>query len=156
MSREDAVMDWKLEVVTLPVTDVDRAKAFYENQLGFTCDVDHRAGDQFRVVQFTPPGSSCSLIFGVGISDATPGVAKGLHVVVRDIEAARRELVARGAEVNAIRHMTPDGWVDGVDPQHADYNSFAEFADPDGNTFVLQERGHDDHAVDQDSSLASS
>jgi catechol 2,3-dioxygenase-like lactoylglutathione lyase family enzyme len=135
-------MDWKLEVIPLPVADVDRAKTFYTEQLGFTCDVDHRAGDDFRVVQLTPPGSACSVLVGRGITDAAPGAVRGLHIVVTDIETARAELVGRGVEVSSIRHMTPDGFVDGVDRAHTDYNSFADFADPDGNTLVLQERGH--------------
>ncbi|HZZ96793.1 MAG TPA: glyoxalase superfamily protein [Jatrophihabitantaceae bacterium] len=139
-------MDWKLEVVPLPVADVDRAKAFYTEELGFTCDVDHRAGDEFRVVQLTPPGSQCSVMVGVGITDATPGAVKGLHIVVADIAAAHAELTGRGVDVAPIRHMTPNGWADGVDAAHTDYNSFADFADPDGNTFVLQEHGHDSGA----------
>jgi hypothetical protein len=105
-------------------------------------DVDHRAGDNFRVVQMTPPGSACSITFGVGITDAAPGSLRGLHLVVVDIEAARRELAARGVEVEDIRHMGADGWTSGADPEHKDYESFAGFADPDGNTWVLQERGH--------------
>jgi predicted enzyme related to lactoylglutathione lyase len=139
-------MDWKLEVVPLPVEDVDRAKAFYTEQLGFNCDVDHRAGDEFRVVQLTPPGSRCSVMVGVGITDATPGAVRGLHIVISDIEAAHAELTSRGVKVSPIRHMTPNGFADGVDAAHTDYNSFAEFADPDGNTFVLQEHGHDSGA----------
>jgi catechol 2,3-dioxygenase-like lactoylglutathione lyase family enzyme len=135
-------MDYKLEVVVLPVSDVDRAKAFYTEQLGFNLDVDHRAGDQFRVVQVTPPGSACSISFGIGITDATPGAVRGTHLVVTDIEQARAALVGRGVEVSDVRHMTPDGFVPGADPAHADYNSFADFRDPDGNTWVLQERGH--------------
>ena len=141
---EDRAMDYKLEAVALPVTDVDRAKAFYAERLGFTLDVDHRAGDSFRVVQLTPAGSACSIMVGIGITDAAPGSVKGLHLVVADIEAAHAELTARGAEIGALRHMGPSGWVDGVDPAHTDYNSFAEFADPDGNVWVLQERGHAD------------
>ncbi len=137
------VMTWKLELVLLPVTDVDRAKAFYTEKMGFNLDVDHRAGDQFRVVQLTPDGSSCSISFGVGISDAEPGSVRGLHLVVPDIEKARAELVDRGIEVSNVRHMTPEGWVDGPDPKHANYNSFADFADPDGNTWVLQERDYE-------------
>lgn len=132
-------MDFKLELVLLPVSDVDRAKAFYADNAGFTLDVDHRGGDDFRVVQFTPPGSSCSISFGIGISDATPGSIRGLHLVVRDIAAARDELVGRGVEVSEIRHMGANGWVPGPDPDHSDYNSFADFADPDGNGWVLQE-----------------
>jgi catechol 2,3-dioxygenase-like lactoylglutathione lyase family enzyme len=132
-------VDWKLELVLIPVSDVDRAKAFYTEQLGFALDVDHAPSDEFRVVQMTPPGSACSITIGVGITEAEPGSYRGTHLVVYDIEAARDELVGRGVEVGAIRHMTPQGWADGADPRHADYNSFADFADPDGNTWVLQE-----------------
>jgi catechol 2,3-dioxygenase-like lactoylglutathione lyase family enzyme len=139
-------MDFRLEAVPLPVADVDRAKAFYSEQLGFALDVDHSAGPQFRVVQLTPPGSACSIMFGVGIVDSEPGSVRGLHLVVTDVEAAQVELTARGVPVSPVRHMTPNGWVDGADPQHADYNSFAEFADPDGNTWVLQERGHGENS----------
>ncbi len=134
-------MDYRLEVVALPVADVDRAKDFY-TRLGFHLDVDHRAGDSFRVVQLTPPGSPCSIMVGVGIVDTPPGSVQAMHLVVTDIEAAHAELAGRGVEVSAVRHMTPNGWVDGVDPQHTDYNSFADFSDPDGNGWVLQERGH--------------
>jgi catechol 2,3-dioxygenase-like lactoylglutathione lyase family enzyme len=139
-------MDWKIQVIPLPVSDVDRAKEFYTEQLGFTLDVDHRAGDDFRVVQLTPPGSNCSIMVGIGITDGTPGSVKGVHIVVADIEAAHAELTERGVEISPLRHMSPNGWVDGVDPQHTDFNSFADFADPDGNSFVLQERGHDHDA----------
>ena len=132
----------KLELVLLPVADVDRAKAFYADRAGFTLDVDHRAGDTFRVVQLTPPGSACSITFGIGITKAEPGSVHGLHLVVTDILAAREELVARGVTVSEIRHMANGEWQPGPDPQHADYNSFADFADPDGNAWVLQERGH--------------
>jgi catechol 2,3-dioxygenase-like lactoylglutathione lyase family enzyme len=135
-------MDYKLEVVMLPVSDVDRAKAFYTEQLGFKLDVDHRAGDSFRVVQVTPPGSACSVSFGIGLSDAAPGSVRGTHLVVTDVDAARAELVGRGVTVSDVRHMTPNGFVPGADPAHADYNSFAEFTDPDGNNWVLQERGY--------------
>src|SRR5688500_13334780 len=134
-------MDLKLELVLLPVSDVDRAKAFYE-KAGFGLDVDHAAGDAFRVVQLTPPGSACSITFGIGITDAAPGSVRGTHLVVTEIEAARAELVERGLDVGAIRHMTSDGWVPGPDPARQNFNSFAEFADPDGNTWVLQERGY--------------
>jgi catechol 2,3-dioxygenase-like lactoylglutathione lyase family enzyme len=135
-------MDYKLEAIPLPVTDVDRAKAFYADQLGFNVDVDHRAGDSFRVVQLTPPGSACSVMVGIGITDSAPGAIKGLHLVVTDIEAAHAELSARGVPVSAVRHMSPNGWVDGPDPARSDYNSFVEFSDPDGNLWLLQERGH--------------
>jgi catechol 2,3-dioxygenase-like lactoylglutathione lyase family enzyme len=135
-------MDMKLELVLLPVTDVDRAKAFYADKAGFNLDVDHRASEQFRVVQLTPPGSACSITFGKGITDAVPGSVRGTHLVVTDIEATRAELVGRGVEVSEVRHMEPSGWVPGPDPGRTDYNSFADFRDPDGNTWVLQERGH--------------
>ena len=131
--------DLKLELVLIPVTDVDRAKAFYVEQAGFSLDVDHQPNEEFRVVQMTPPGSACSITIGIGITDAEPGSYRGTHLVVTDIEAARAELVGRGVDVGEIRHMTPDGWQPGADPAHAPYNSFADFADPDGNTWVLQE-----------------
>jgi len=133
-------MDFKLELVIVPVSDVDRAKAFYVEKAGFTLDVDHQPSDQFRVVQTTPPGSSCSVTFGIGLSDAAPGSYRGTHLVVTDIVAARDELVGRGVEVSDIRHMTPEGWKPGPHPERADYESFADFSDPDGNTWVLQER----------------
>lgn len=132
-------MDYKLELVLLPVSDIDRAKAFYADQAGFHLDVDHQGGPEFRVVQFTPPGSACSISFGRGITDAEPGSVTGLHLIVSDITAARDELVGRGVAVSDIRHMGPDGFQPGADPQHTRYNSFADFNDPDGNTWVLQE-----------------
>jgi len=135
-------MDYRLELVLLPVSDVDRAKAFYE-ALGFHLDVDHHASEDFRVIQFTPPGSACSIAFGIGISQADPGSVHGLHLVVNDITAAHAELTERGAEVSDIRHMTPEGWKRGVDPDHVKYNSFADLTDPDGNTWVLQEVDHE-------------
>jgi catechol 2,3-dioxygenase-like lactoylglutathione lyase family enzyme len=132
-------VDYKLELVLIPVSDVDRAKEFYVDTCGFTLDVDHQANDQFRVVQITPSGSACSLTIGVGITNAEPGSYRGTHLVVTDIEAARADLVGRGVEVSQIRHMTSEGWQQGPDPEHRDYNSFADFSDPDGNTWVLQE-----------------
>ena len=137
-------MDLKLELVLIPVSDVDRAKAFYVDTVGFTLDVDHQDGDEFRVVQMTPAGSACSISVGKGITDATPGSVRGTHLVVSDIEAARAELVERGVEVSEVRHMTPSGWTPGPDPEHRDYNSFASFSDPDGNTWVLQEARRDE------------
>lgn len=134
-------MDLKLELIVLPVADVDRAKAFYE-KAGFRLDVDHRAGDAFRVVQFTPPGSECSISFGTGISEAAPGSVQGLHLVVTDIEAARDELAGRGVEVGDIFHFGSEGQVAGPDPQRSDYGSFATFSDPDGNGWLLQEVRH--------------
>jgi hypothetical protein len=93
------------------------------------------------VIQVTPPGSACSIVFGDGMLDASSPPVLGTHLIVKDIEAARNELVGRGVEVSPIRHMTPQGWADGPHPEREDYNSFADFADPDGNTWVLQERG---------------
>jgi catechol 2,3-dioxygenase-like lactoylglutathione lyase family enzyme len=135
-------MDFKLELVLLPVADVDRAKDFYTERAGFHLDVDHRAGENFRVVQMTPPGSACSITVGIGITDAAPGSVKGLHLVVTDIVAARAELVKRGVVVSEIRHLGDAGWASGPQPERLDYNSFADFSDPDGNTWILQERGH--------------
>ncbi len=132
-------MDFKLELVLLPVSDVDRAKTFYTEQAGFNLDVDHRAGDEFRVVQLTPPGSACSITIGTGITDAVPGSVRGTHLVVADIEAARAELVGRGVDVGEVRHLESGGWVPGPDPERRDYGSFADFRDPDGNSWVLQE-----------------
>src|SRR5258705_6177398 len=98
-------MDFKLELVLLPVSDVDRAKTFYTEKVGFNLDVDHRASDEFRVVQMTPPGSACSITIGIGITDAAPGSVRGLHLVVSDIEAARAELVERGVDISEPRHF---------------------------------------------------
>jgi len=137
-TKRGRVVELKLELVLVPVSDVDRAKAFYE-KAGFNLDVDHRAGDEFRVVQLTPPGSACSISIGTGLTKAAPGSAQGMHLVVSDIEAARADLVERGVDVSEIRHMESGGWVPGPDPQHRDYGSFADFSDPDGNTWVLQE-----------------
>jgi catechol 2,3-dioxygenase-like lactoylglutathione lyase family enzyme len=139
---KEFIVDYKFELVVVPVTDVDRAKAFYEKSCGFNVDVDHAAGEDFRVVQLTPPGSACSVTIGKGLTDAMPGCFKGLHLMVTDIEAARAEMVERGVEVAPVRHMVNGEWTPGPDPNHADYDSFAEFADPDGNTWVLQERGY--------------
>jgi catechol 2,3-dioxygenase-like lactoylglutathione lyase family enzyme len=140
-------MDMKLELVLIPVSDVDRAKAFYTEKLGFSLDVDHQPSEQFRVVQMTPPGSECSVTIGIGITEAEPGSYRGTHLVVWDIEAVREDLVARGVEVSDVRHFDREAlaWRPGPDPDHAHYASFADFADPDGNTWVLQEvrRGAD-------------
>ena len=132
-------MDWKLELVIVPVSDVDRAKAFYSEQAGFHVDVDHRAGDSFRVVQLTPPGSACSIAVGIGLGDALPGSVRGLQVSVADVEAARAELVGRGVEVSEVCHFENGAMVPGPDPARTTYNSFAYFSDPDGNTWTLQE-----------------
>jgi catechol 2,3-dioxygenase-like lactoylglutathione lyase family enzyme len=132
-------VDWKLELVILPVSDVDRAISFYTGKAGFHLDVDHRAGDSFRVVQMTPPGSACSISLGTGITDAAPGSVRGLHLIVADIEAARAQLTARGVEVGELIHFDAGGSQPGPDPQRADYGTFAHFSDPDGNSWVLQE-----------------
>lgn len=131
-------MDMRLEVVVLPVSDVDRAKAFYE-QVGFRLDVDHRAGDQFRVVQLTPPGSGCSISIGTGITDGVPGSIQGLHLVVGDLEAALAELGSRGVKVGEPFHFGAEGQTPGLDPERRDYGSYASFSDPDGNGWLLQE-----------------
>jgi len=133
-----------LEVVPSPVTDVDRALAFYTEQAGFTLDVDYRPTANFRVVQLTPPGSACSV--QLVMADSTERV-HNLHLVTGDIAAARADLTARGVAVGGIRHKDSfqtwaGGWSAGPDPERRDYASFADFADPDGNTWTLQERGH--------------
>src|SRR5436190_5707037 len=133
------IMDNRLELVLIPVTDVDRARDFYLHKAGFGLDVDTRVGDEMRVVQVTPPGSACSVGFGTGITNAPPGSAQGLHLVVSDIVTARDLLVRRGVQVSVIRHLESGTWVPGPDPQRESYMSFADFADPDGNTWVLQE-----------------
>lgn len=135
-------MDMKLELLLLPVADVDRAKTFYAERAGFDVDVDHQPSDEFRIVQLTPPGSACSITIGKGLSVAAPGSVRGMHLMVGDIEAARAELVGRGVEVSDVRHLEAGAWVPGPDPERSDYGSFADFSDPDGNTWVLQERGH--------------
>lgn len=132
-------MDYQLELVLIPVTDVDRAKAFYVDTAGFDLQVDTAVNDEMRVVQVTPPGSACSVGFGTGLTSAPPGSAQGLHLVVSDIVAARDELTKRGVEVSRVRHLESGQWVDGPHPARASYESFAEFTDPDGNVWVLQE-----------------
>ena len=132
-------MDWTLELVLVPVSDVDRAKTFYIEKAGFNLDVDHRAGDNFRVVQLTPPGSACSITIGTGITDAAPGSVRGLHLIVSDIDAAHSELVGRGADAGEIFHFESGGQVTGPDPQRSDYGSFISFRDPDGNSWLVQE-----------------
>jgi catechol 2,3-dioxygenase-like lactoylglutathione lyase family enzyme len=136
----------KLEVVVVPVSDVDRAKSFYE-AMGFRMDIDYVDGEDFRVVQFTPPGSECSIIIGSGITSAAPGSAEALQLTVLDIEAARDELIGRGIEVSeafhdaggVFHHAGEKGRVTGPDPERSDYGSFASFSDPDGNGWLLQE-----------------
>jgi len=140
-------VDLKLELVLIPVSDVDRAKTFYVEKVGFNLDVDHRPSETFRVVQMTPPGSACSITVGTGITDATPGSVRGTHLVVSDIEVARAELLDRGVDVSEIRHLESSGWVPGPHPDRGDYESFAGFSDPDGNSWVLQERGRSGQGV---------
>jgi predicted enzyme related to lactoylglutathione lyase len=135
-----ATVDLKLEVVVLPVSDVDRAKRFYES-LGWRLDADFATGDSWRVVQMTPPGSPCSIHFGKGVTKAAPGSVQNLYLVVSDIEAARKELISRGADVSEAFHFTGFGGarVSGPAPNGGSYVTFATFSDPDGNSFLLQE-----------------
>ena len=118
-------MDWKIELVAIPVSDVDRAKAFYVDQAGFNADHDHRVSDDLRFVQLTPPGSACSITIGEGITDAEPGSVKGMQMVVADIEAAHAELSGRGMDVGEIQDMP--------------WGSFVFFSDPDGNAWAVQQ-----------------
>lgn len=118
-------MDWKLELVILPVTDVDRAKAFYTEQVGFHADHDQRVNESLRFVQITPPGSPCSIAFGQGLTDAEPGSVRGLQVVVPDVQAAHDELAGRGVQVSEVEHLA--------------WGSFVSFSDPDGNRWSLQQ-----------------
>ncbi len=139
-------MDMKLEVVVLPVADVDRAKAFYQS-LEWRLDADFETGPDFRVVQLTPPGSACSIIFGTGVTAAAPGSVEGLQLVVFDIDAARDELAAHGVAVSEVfhdaggvfHHGGTEARVPGPAPGHADYGSFVSFDDPDGNGWIVQE-----------------
>ncbi|MFI6492396.1 VOC family protein [Streptomyces sp. NPDC050564] len=139
-------MEMRLEIALVPVTDVDRAKDFY-SELGWRLDADFATGEDFRVVQFTPPGSPASIIFGTGVTSAAPGSVEGLYLIVSDIEAARAELVDRGVEVSEVFHDAggvfhragTQGRVPGPDPERRSYASFASFSDPDGNGWVLQE-----------------
>ncbi len=138
--------EMRLEVLVLPVADVDRTKGFYEG-LGWKVDAEFVGDDGYRLMQLTPPGSGCSIIFGEGVTSAAPGSTEGLHLIVYDIEAARNDLIARGADVSEIfhdetgvfHHAGTEGRVSGPAPEHADYGSFASFSDPDGNGWVLQE-----------------
>ncbi|MEF3128709.1 VOC family protein [Rhizobium leguminosarum] len=143
MSNPTKQVDLKLEVVAIPVADVDRSKRFYSD-LGWRLDADLPVGDTFRVVQFTPPGSPTSIHFGVGVTAAAPGSASGLYLVVDDIEAAHADLVSRGAEVSDIFHRTGPGQaaIKGRDPERLSYRTYATFRDPDGNAWILQEITH--------------
>ncbi len=144
-------VDMKFEIVVIPVSDVDRAKRFYGG-LGWRLDADFAAGDDFRVIQFTPPGSGCSVIFGKNVTAAAPGSAQGLYLIVSDIKAARDELLGRGVEISEVFHGAGDVYVGtdesylfgrvrvgGPDPDHRSYRSFASFKDPDGNGWLFQE-----------------
>ena len=146
-----ARVDMKLEIVVIPVSDVDRAKEFY-GRLGWRLDADYATGDDFRVIQFTPPGSGCSVIFGKNVTAAAPGSAQGLYLIVSDIEAAHDELLGRGVEIGEVFHDaggvyagTDDPYLFGrlrisaPDPEHRSYRSFASFSDPDGNGWLFQE-----------------
>lgn len=145
-----AKVDMKFEIVVIPVSDVDRAKEFY-SRLGWRLDADYNSGKDFRILQFTPPGSGCSIIFGKGVTDAAPGSAQGLYLIVSDIEAARKELLSRGVAVSEAFHSTGEyagkdepylfghRRISGPDPNHASYRSFASFRDPDGNGWLFQE-----------------
>jgi catechol 2,3-dioxygenase-like lactoylglutathione lyase family enzyme len=135
-------VEFKLELVVVPVSDVDRAKAFYVDKMGFNVDVDHSAGDAFRVVQLTPPGSACSITIGTGLTKVAPGTYQGLHLVVTDIEAARAWLVERGAEPSEPFHFGAEGQAPGVDPGRGDYATFMSLSDPDGNGWLIQEVKH--------------
>ena len=132
-------MDWTLELVLIPVSDIDRAKAFYAEQVGFNVDVDHRAGENFRVVQLSPPGSACSIALMKGVTGTAPGAVQGLHLVVSDIDAARATLVERGVEASELFHFGEGGQMPGPDPQRSSYNTFLSFTDPDGNGWLVQE-----------------
>jgi len=142
-----AVITFSVEVIILPVSDVDRALRFYVDRVGFTLDVDYAPNGAFRVVQLTPPGSTCSIQIGKGLTNAAAGSVRNVYLVVTDLEAARSRLLEGGVEVGEIRHKIPiDAWdgrfAPGPDPARRDYASFANFSDPDGNGWVLQERGY--------------
>jgi catechol 2,3-dioxygenase-like lactoylglutathione lyase family enzyme len=133
-----------LEVISLPVADIDRAVAFYTQKVGFTLDVDYHPTAEFRVVQLTPPGSACSVQLVAADSSAR---IRNLYLVTTDLAAERANLINRGVDVGALRHKYPwetwsGGWSEGIDPKRRDYSSFADFSDPDGNTWTLQERGY--------------
>ncbi len=129
-------MQYRLEVVVVPVSDVDRAKAFYADQVGFPVDVDHRPNEAFRVVQMTPTGSGCSVTIGTGLTTMTPGSLQGLQLSVGDIAAAHAELAGRGVALSTIQHHDGNGFVDGAG---GDYNAFFFFSDPDGNGWTVQQ-----------------
>jgi catechol 2,3-dioxygenase-like lactoylglutathione lyase family enzyme len=131
------MMNWTLELVVVPVSDLDVAKSFYMEQLGFDLIVDHRAGEDFRVIQLNPPGSACAI--ALMKNEMTPGSLRGLHLCVSNIDTARAQLLDRGVAASDIFHFGPAGETPGHDPQRADYNSFMSFSDPDGNGWLVQE-----------------
>jgi len=140
-------LTFSVEVITIPVSDVDRALRFYKDQLGFHLDVDYSPNHAFRVVQLTPSGSACSIQIGKGLTDARVGSLRNVYLVVTDLDATRTQLLELGTAVSEIRHKTPigawdGGFAPGLDPARGDYASFASFSDPDGNSWVLQERGY--------------
>ena len=130
-------MDYRLELIVIPVTDMDRAKEFYGERAGFRVDVDHRAGEDFRVIQLTPPGSACSITLMK--NGERSGAIQGLHLIVDDVPAACADLSSRGVEVSEPFHFGPEGQSPGLEPERRDYGSFASFSDPDGNGWLLQE-----------------
>ncbi|MGB3633321.1 MAG: VOC family protein [Rubrobacteraceae bacterium] len=132
-------MDWKLEVVVVPVTDVDRAKAFYAEKLGFDVDHDTRVSDEVRVVQLTPPGSACSIVLGKGVVEMQPGTLKGLQLVVEDVRAARTELVDRGVKIGEVQVLGASGSRPARDGEDLEHVGFVFFSDPDGNGWAVQE-----------------
>ncbi|HSL03964.1 MAG TPA: glyoxalase superfamily protein [Nitrospiraceae bacterium] len=147
-----AKVDMKFEIVVIPVSDIDRAKEFYGEKLGWRLDAEYDSGKDFRIMQFTPPGSGCSVIFGKNVTAAAPGSAQGLYLIVSDIEAARKELLGRGVKISEVFHDAAGVYagtdepylfgrhrVSGRDPEHRSYRSFASFHDPDGNGWLLQE-----------------
>ena len=129
-------MDWRIELIAMPVSDVDRAKAFYADRLGFPVDVDAAPNEQFRFVQVTPPGSGCSIAFGTNVSPMAPGSLRGVQLSVADVDAAQAELAARGVDVSPVRHFADGEFVDG---RGDDWNSWCFFEDPDGNAWSVQE-----------------
>lgn len=130
-------MDFTLELVVVPVSDVDRAKAFYQEQCGFVLDVDHSINDEYRVVQLTPPGSGCSISIGKGLAKMEPGTLQGLQLCVTDIDAARAQYLAAGIDISPVRSFVDGAWRDG---HGGPWNSFAFFSDPDGNGWTIQQK----------------
>jgi predicted enzyme related to lactoylglutathione lyase len=131
-------VDYRIEAITLPVSDVDRAKAWYQ-QAGWNLDLDTESSPRFRIIQFTPPGSACSITFGTGMPQSEPGSYVNTYLVVTDIEAAHRDLSERGIEVSDIFHWSEAGQTPGPDPKRGDFGSYATMADPDGNVWLIQE-----------------